>query len=211
MEPIQATDYHRISQVADPQLSPDGETVAFVHREPDGAETYETTIWTVPADGSAAAEPFTTGSDDSEPRFGPDGERIAFVRSEDDGPPQLFVVPTDGGEARQVTDVVGGVGSVAWSPAGDRVAARNDVDDTQQFVTGGSFGGFMVAWLVAHTDHFDGAVAQRGVYELNDFYGTSDAFKLVEWDFDATPWSPTSSSGPPPPPPTSRRSRPRRS
>jgi dipeptidyl aminopeptidase/acylaminoacyl peptidase len=47
----------------------------------------------------------------------------------------------------------------------------------------------MVAWLIAHTDRFDGAVAQRGLYELADFYGTSDAFKLVEWDFDATPWS----------------------
>jgi len=122
MEPIQATDYHRISRVADPQLSPDGETVAFVHEEPDDAESYETNVWTVPADGSDSAEPFTTGGDDSEPRFGPDGERLAFVRSEDDDPPQLFVVPTDGGEARRVTDVAGGVGSIDWSPDGDRIA-----------------------------------------------------------------------------------------
>jgi dipeptidyl aminopeptidase/acylaminoacyl peptidase len=122
MDPIRATDYYRIGQVADPQLSPDGETVAFVHTEPTDAESYERNVWTVPADGSATAEPFTTGDGDSEPRFGPDGERLAFVRSEDDDPPQLFVVPTDGGEARQVTDVVGGVGSVAWSPVGDRIA-----------------------------------------------------------------------------------------
>jgi dipeptidyl aminopeptidase/acylaminoacyl peptidase len=122
MEPIQATDYHRISRVADPQLSPGGETVAFVHEEPDDAESYETNVWTVPAGGSESAEPFTTGGDDTEPRFGPDGERLAFVRSEDDDPPQLFVVPTDGGEARRVTGVAGGVGSIAWSPDGDRIA-----------------------------------------------------------------------------------------
>ena len=122
MERIQATDYHRISRVADPQLSPDDETVAFVHEEPDDAESYETNVWTVPADGSESAESFTTGGDDTEPRFGPDGERLAFVRSEDDDPPQLFVVPTDGGEARRITDVAGGVGSIAWSPDGDRIA-----------------------------------------------------------------------------------------
>jgi dipeptidyl aminopeptidase/acylaminoacyl peptidase len=71
----------------------------------------------------------------------------------------------------------------------DRVAERDSVDETQQFVTGGSFGGFMTGWLVAHTDRFEAAVAQRGVYELNSFYGSTDAFHLVEWDFDATPWA----------------------
>jgi dipeptidyl aminopeptidase/acylaminoacyl peptidase len=47
----------------------------------------------------------------------------------------------------------------------------------------------MTAWLVAHTDRFDAAVAQRGVYDLASFYGSTDAFKLVEWEFDATPWA----------------------
>jgi dipeptidyl aminopeptidase/acylaminoacyl peptidase len=71
----------------------------------------------------------------------------------------------------------------------DHVAGRDYVDETQQFVTGGSFGGFVTGWLVGHTDRFDAAVAQRGVYELNSFYGSTDAFHLVEWDFDATPWA----------------------
>ncbi|RBI63164.1 S9 family peptidase [halophilic archaeon] len=70
----------------------------------------------------------------------------------------------------------------------DRVAARDYVDEDDVFVTGGSFGGYMTAWMVSHTDRFAGAVAQRGVYELNSFYGSTDAFKLVEWDFDTTPW-----------------------
>ena len=71
----------------------------------------------------------------------------------------------------------------------DRVCERPDIDDGEQFVTGGSFGGFMTAWLVGHTDRFAAAVAQRGVYDLSSFYGSTDAFKLVEWDFDATPWT----------------------
>ena len=70
----------------------------------------------------------------------------------------------------------------------DTACEHPNVDADQQFLTGGSFGGYMTAWLVAHTDRFDGAVAQRGVYDLASFYGSTDAFKLVEWEFDATPW-----------------------
>ncbi|MEM4780141.1 MAG: S9 family peptidase [Halalkalicoccus sp.] len=68
------------------------------------------------------------------------------------------------------------------------VCERESVDETNQFVTGGSFGGYMTGWLVGHTDRFSGAVAQRGVYDLASFYGSTDAFKLVEFDFGTEPW-----------------------
>ena len=70
----------------------------------------------------------------------------------------------------------------------DRVCERAEIDETNQFVTGGSFGGYMTAWLVGHTDRFRGAVTQRGVYDLASFYGSTDAYKLIEWDFGVTPW-----------------------
>jgi dipeptidyl aminopeptidase/acylaminoacyl peptidase len=69
------------------------------------------------------------------------------------------------------------------------VTDRDYVDADNAFVTGGSFGGYMTAWVVGHTDFFAGAVAQRGVYDLTGFYGSSDAYKLVEGDFRAVPWS----------------------
>jgi dipeptidyl aminopeptidase/acylaminoacyl peptidase len=87
----------------------------------------------------------------------------------------------------------------------DAVTDRGYVDGDQVFLTGGSFGGFMTAWLVGHTDRFTAAVSQRGVYDLTGFYGSTDtAYKLVEGDFDAVPsedagflWaqSPASSAG----------------
>ena len=70
----------------------------------------------------------------------------------------------------------------------DLVCERDYVDSDDAFVTGGSFGGFMTGWIVGQTDFFNGAVAQRGVYDLSSFYGSTDAFKLVEWDFGTTPW-----------------------
>jgi dipeptidyl aminopeptidase/acylaminoacyl peptidase len=48
------------------------------------------------------------------------------------------------------------------------------VDTTRLGVTGGSYGGFMTAWLVGHTDRFRAAVSQRGCYNFSSFYGTSD-------------------------------------
>ena len=48
------------------------------------------------------------------------------------------------------------------------------VDTMRLGVTGGSYGGFMTAWLVGHTDRFRAAVAQRGCYNFSSFYGTSD-------------------------------------
>ena len=70
-----------------------------------------------------------------------------------------------------------------------QVADRDYVDADNTFVTGGSFGGYMAAWAVGHTDFFDAAVAQRGVFDLTGFYGSTDAYQLVEGDFDAVPWS----------------------
>jgi dipeptidyl aminopeptidase/acylaminoacyl peptidase len=131
MDPVRATDYHDLTQVEDPRLSPDGETVAFVRKDPAGDE-YDTEIWTVPADGGAEPEPFTTGGDDSEPRYSPSGDRVAFLREDDDDRDQLHVVPTDGGEARRVADVVGDVSSLAWSPDGETVAFTQRVTEAER-------------------------------------------------------------------------------
>ncbi len=70
----------------------------------------------------------------------------------------------------------------------DAICEREYVDGDEAFVTGGSFGGFMTAWTVTQTDRFQAAVTQRGVYDLTGFYGSTDAFKLIEGDFGTTPW-----------------------
>ncbi|WP_267164024.1 S9 family peptidase [Halovenus salina] len=83
-------------------------------------------------------------------------------------------------------------GSVTMSDVTAGIEAATDrdyVDDDQVFLTGGSFGGYMTAWMVGHTDRFEAAVSQRGVYDLTGFYGSTDgAYSLVEGDFDTTPW-----------------------
>ncbi len=70
----------------------------------------------------------------------------------------------------------------------EQVIAQGYVDPERMVVTGGSYGGYMTAWVIGHDDRFKAAVAQRGVYDLTSFYGTSDIPILTEWEFDAAPW-----------------------
>src|SRR5207248_7388117 len=54
------------------------------------------------------------------------------------------------------------------------LASYRWVDRARLGVTGGSYGGFMTAWLVGHTSRFRAAVSQRGCYYFPSFFGTSD-------------------------------------
>jgi len=95
------------------------------------------------------------------------------------GHEHMRAIERDWGEVT-MRDVMAGV---------DVVTDRAYVDAEQAFVTGGSFGGFMTAWIVSQTTFFEAAVSQRGVYDLTGFYGSTDgAYKLLEGDFDTTPW-----------------------
>jgi dipeptidyl aminopeptidase/acylaminoacyl peptidase len=70
----------------------------------------------------------------------------------------------------------------------ERAIAQGYADADRLAITGGSYGGFMTAWVIGHDDRFKAGVAQRGVYDLISFYSTSDVPLLTEWEFAANPW-----------------------
>ena len=124
---ITEKDLFRFAWIADPGISPDGSTVAFVRVTVNEKENrYESSIGAVPVDGSSAPRRLTSGIRDTGPRWSPDGKRLAFVRSIDkDGkaqPPQIYVLPIDGGEARPLTDNPRGASNPTWSPDGKTIA-----------------------------------------------------------------------------------------
>jgi dipeptidyl aminopeptidase/acylaminoacyl peptidase len=61
-------------------------------------------------------------------------------------------------------------------------------DTTRLAVTGGSYAGYLVAWIVGHTNRFKVAATQRGVYELSTFFGEGNAWRLVPNYFGGYPW-----------------------
>jgi dipeptidyl aminopeptidase/acylaminoacyl peptidase len=79
-------------------------------------------------------------------------------------------------------------------PAGDVLAMADQaaladwVDPGRLVLTGGSYGGYLTAWIVAHDRRFRAAVAQRGVYDLATFFGEGNAWRLVEWSMGGYPF-----------------------
>jgi dipeptidyl aminopeptidase/acylaminoacyl peptidase len=72
----------------------------------------------------------------------------------------------------------------------DSVLARGLGDRSKQVVTGGSYAGYMTAWLIAKEapERFRAAVAQRGVYDLTIWWGASNTWQLFEGEFGGRPW-----------------------
>jgi dipeptidyl aminopeptidase/acylaminoacyl peptidase len=70
----------------------------------------------------------------------------------------------------------------------DIAAKRPDVDTTRLGVTGGSYGGFMTAWVTTKTNRFKAAEADRMISEWTYWYGASDAQGLTEFEFYGKPW-----------------------
>jgi dipeptidyl aminopeptidase/acylaminoacyl peptidase len=123
---INKEDLYAFRWIANPQISPDGSRVAYVHVEVTPQhDGYKEALWTV-ATSDGSTRPLTAGPHDSSPRWSPDGKWIAFVRAgERDGKPQpaqVHLLSTDGGEAIRLTDLPKGASNPVWSPDGRRIA-----------------------------------------------------------------------------------------
>lgn len=70
----------------------------------------------------------------------------------------------------------------------DKTIAEGWADTSKLFITGGSYAGYLVAWILGHDKRFRAACAQRGVYELGTFFGEGNAWRLVPGHFGGYPW-----------------------
>ncbi|MHA8069363.1 S9 family peptidase [Aquirufa ecclesiirivi] len=61
-------------------------------------------------------------------------------------------------------------------------------DTSKLAVTGGSYAGYLVSYMLGHTNRFKAACSQRGVYELSTFFGEGNAWRLVPNYFGGYPW-----------------------
>ncbi|MFG0257506.1 MAG: prolyl oligopeptidase family serine peptidase [Phycisphaerales bacterium JB043] len=80
-------------------------------------------------------------------------------------------------------------------PTSDVLGALDDaasryawIDTDQLVVTGGSYAGYLTAWIVTQDHRFKAAVAQRGVYDLDVFFGEGNAWRLDPWAMGGYPW-----------------------
>jgi dipeptidyl aminopeptidase/acylaminoacyl peptidase len=115
-------DLFEIQRVGDPQISPDGQWLAYtVQTTSLEDENSETRIWMIAADGGEALPMTAKGSSASQPRWSPDGRYLSFSASRDEGRTQVWTLNRLGGEAQQLTDVKQGISSYSWSPDGTKL------------------------------------------------------------------------------------------
>jgi dipeptidyl aminopeptidase/acylaminoacyl peptidase len=81
-------------------------------------------------------------------------------------------------------------------PASDVLMSLNKAvsegwaDTSKLLITGGSYAGYLTAWIIAHDKRFKAACSQRGVYDLKTFFGEGNAWRLVPRYFGGYPWEP---------------------
>src|SRR5450631_1346087 len=117
-------DLYRVQDVSDPNVSPDGQWVAYVvttnDREADEARS---AIWMVSWDGSQRLALTAAADGTGKPQWSPDGRYLAFLSNPiGSDKTQIMVLDRRGGDARQLTSVSGNIGEYAWAPDSKRLA-----------------------------------------------------------------------------------------
>jgi dipeptidyl aminopeptidase/acylaminoacyl peptidase len=72
----------------------------------------------------------------------------------------------------------------------DKTVAEGWADPDKLMITGGSYAGYLTAWIISHDKRFKAACSQRGVYDLLTFFGEGNAWRLVPNYFGGYPWEP---------------------
>ena len=71
----------------------------------------------------------------------------------------------------------------------DHMIATGYVDPERLGAAGGSYGGYMVNWILGHSTRFKALVSHAGVYNLTSMYGVTEELWFPEWEFKGVPWA----------------------
>src|ERR1700761_6170108 len=118
LRPLKPMDVFDLEWTADPEVSPDGRSIAYVRMNFDVKSDRPTSsIWLIGSDGKNA-RPMTSAPSSASPRWSPDGSRIAYTSRAADGSAQLFVYWLNNGVSAPISNFVETPSSLAWSPDG---------------------------------------------------------------------------------------------
>ncbi len=63
------------------------------------------------------------------------------------------------------------------------------IDKDRVCALGASYGGYMIDWILGHTNRFKCLVSHDGMFNSESAYGSTEELWFNEWEFKGTPWS----------------------
>jgi dipeptidyl aminopeptidase/acylaminoacyl peptidase len=198
----------RVARIDEPQLSPDGKSIAFTVQTIDMASnTKPTQIYVVPVDGGTPLRLTNEGASNTRPRWTPDSQRIVFVSDRSNGS-QIWSMKADGTDARPLTNVPTGAGGVTVSPDGNLILFTSDVYPScapPNAVPGSDYdpvcnntalmqdnaskmrARVYTSLLYRHWTHYEGKRRQHLLIQMTD--GSTRVRDLTPGDFNVPPFS----------------------
>src|SRR5690349_3002370 len=117
--PLKLDDLTRFRNVNDPQISPDGQWVAYTVGTTDTKDDKSSShIWMANIDGSNDRQITFSQESENSPRWSPDGKYLSFTSSRPGKARgnQVWLLDRNGGEAMQLTEIKGRLQGHEWSP-----------------------------------------------------------------------------------------------
>ncbi len=119
---LQLLDVFELEFAADPQISPDGQSIVYVRTSMDiMKDAKRSTLWTIDFDGRNHRPLTASQQSQNAPRFSPDGKRLLFV-SNKDGSSQVYVRWLETGQEARLTQLPRSPRGLTWSPDGKHIA-----------------------------------------------------------------------------------------
>ena len=63
------------------------------------------------------------------------------------------------------------------------------IDKERECALGASYGGYMVNWILGHTNRFKCIVSHDGMFNAESAWGDTEELWFNEWEFKGTPWT----------------------
>lgn len=132
-----AEDLMRIREVSEVSISPDGKRIAYTVNVPRKADDKPGSAYRelyVISSKTGEIQPYITGKERIRSiSWSPDGSYISFLSNRHiNTVTQVWAIPAEGGEARQVTDFPTSVKDYRWYPAGGKLAFIAETPSTEK-------------------------------------------------------------------------------